>query len=170
MSSKQEISIIAAMAENGVIGRGGELPWRLPDEMRYFVRTTTGHTVIMGRKTFESFGNPLPNRRNIVITRDLAYTPPGGAEVAHSVGGALALAAGDERVFIAGGGEVYRQALPLADRLYLTVVHGAPEGDTHFPPFDEAQWELVEQTRHDADDRHAFPFTCRVYDRRRGRD
>lgn len=158
------ISLIAAMGENRVIGRDGDLPWHLPDEMRYFVRTTTGHTVIMGRKTFESFGHPLPRRRNIVITRDRAFAPQ-GAEVAHSLSDALAMAAGDGEVFIAGGGEIYRQALPRADRLYLTVVHASPAGDTRFPAFDDSGWKRTQQTHHPADDRHAFAFTFHIYER-----
>lgn len=163
-SGRASVALIAAMAENRVIGRDGELPWRLPDEMRFFVRTTRGHTVVMGRRTFESFGQPLPNRRNIVVTRDRSYAPA-GAEVAHSLEDALALAAEDAEVFVAGGAEIYRQSLPRADRLYLTLVHGQPQGDTLFPEFDEADWRLVEQTRHEADDRHAYAFTIQVYDR-----
>lgn len=159
------IIIIAAMAENRVIGRDGDLPWRLPDEMRYFKQTTTGHVVIMGRRTFESFGNPLPNRRNIVVTRQRDYTPQ-QAVVAHSLDEALALAADAPQVFIAGGAEIYRAALPIAERLLLTIVHATPEGDTRFPEFDENEWVLVDERRHEADERHAHAFTFRTYDRR----
>ena len=159
------IIIIAAMAENRVIGRSGDLPWRLPDEMRYFKQTTTGHVVIMGRRTFESFGNPLPNRRNIVVTRSLRYTPE-QAVVAHSLDEALSLAADAPQVFIAGGAEVYREALPVTERMLLTLVHATPEGDTHFPEYDPAEWVRVDQRRHEADDRHAQAFTFQTFDRR----
>ncbi len=158
------LSLIAAMSENRVIGQDGALPWRLPLDMRHFKDLTTGHTVIMGRKTFETLPAALPNRRNIVMTRDASYHPD-GAEVARSLDDALQRAAGDDEVFVAGGGEVYRLALPRADRLYLTFVHISVDGDTHFPPFDDRQWRLVRDERHEPDDRHAHAFSFRTYER-----
>src|SRR5262245_37513826 len=127
------ISLIAAMAENGVIGRGGQLPWRLEADLARFKQLTMGHTVIMGRKTWESIGRPLPGRRMIVVTRQGRYAAD-GIEVAGNLEAALEAArvAGEEEAFIIGGAEVYRQALPLADRLYMTLVLAEIEGDTKF--------------------------------------
>lgn len=161
------------MSENRVIGRAGNLPWRLPDEMKHFMRLTTGHTVVMGRITFESINRkPLPNRRNIIVTRNSDYTAP-GVVAAPSVEAAIDLAsepaAGHQPpatdVFICGGEQVYREALPLADRLYLTIVHAQLEGDAHFPEFDETDWSLTDRVRHDADEKHAYAFTFHCYER-----
>jgi dihydrofolate reductase len=149
-----------------VIGRDNALPWRLPADMRHFKSLTTGHTVIMGRRTYDSLGEPLPNRRNIVVTRDRARRFA-GAEVAHGLDEALALAAGDDQVFVAGGADIYRLALPRAERIYLTVVHAAVEGDTLFPELDLDDWRLEEDIRHAADGQHAHPYSFRVYHRRR---
>ncbi len=152
------ISIIVAMDANGVIGRDNALPWRLPEDLKRFKQLTMGHALVMGRRTFESIGRPLPGRKNIVVTRRRDFHPV-GAVVAHSLDEALAAANGDE-VFIAGGGEVYRQALPLADRMYVTAVEGTHEGDTFFPPFSAAEWELASDEPHEG-------FRFRVYERRR---
>jgi dihydrofolate reductase len=161
------VNIIAAMAENRVIGNQGQLPWRLPDEMKHFVRLTTGHTVVMGRKTFESIGSkPLPNRRNIVLTRNPKYTAQ-GIEVTHDLIKAIMLAAPGDEVFICGGEKAYRDAIPLADNLYLTLVHTSPDGDAHFPDYDPADWQLIDQVRHEPDDRHAHAFTFHHYERLR---
>lgn len=159
------VSLIAAMAENRVIGRDGGLPWHLPDDLRYFQRLTRGHPLIMGRRTFASVGKPLPGRRTIVLSHDSSFRPE-GVEVVSDLPAALALVADAPEVFVAGGAEVYRTALPLADRLYLTVVHGRPEGDTRFPEFDSAEWTLIDDESHDADARHAFSFSFRRYERR----
>lgn len=166
------ISLIAAMSENRVIGRGGTIPWRLPDDLRFFMKKTTGHAVIMGRRTHESLDGALPRRRVIVLTRRGAPGGPGGrgpagAETAPSLETALALAAADAEVFIAGGEEVYRAALPRADRIYLTLVHAVVNGDTFFPEFDEGSWRLVEAIEHAADERHAHAFTFQTWERRR---
>lgn len=126
------ISIIAAMASNGAIGRDGGLPWHLPADLRRFRELTTGHTVIMGRKTFESIGRPLPERVNIVITRQAGFGEP-GVTVAGSLEEALSMASGEGEVFICGGGEIYLQALPLADRIYLTLIDRPFDGDAFFP-------------------------------------
>ncbi len=162
------VTLIAAMAENRVIGRGGGLPWRLPDDMRHFKRLTVDHTVIMGRKTFDEIKRPLDNRRNVVITRNPDFRPH-GATVVPSLAEALALGATEDEVFVIGGGEIYRLALPLADRLWLTVVHAEVVGDTTFPPFESDDWVLVSEEPHAADARHLHGFTIRRYDRVRRR-
>ncbi|UCG89424.1 MAG: dihydrofolate reductase [Gemmatimonadota bacterium] len=158
------ISLIAAVAENRIIGAGSALPWHLPADMRHFKELTTGHTVIMGRKTFETLNKPLPRRRNVIITRDRDYHP-GGVSVAHTLSEALSLAAGEREVFVAGGGEIYRLALPHANRLYLTVVHADFEGDTLFPEIDWTEWTLLEEERHEADENHAFSFSFKCFQR-----
>lgn len=126
------ISIIAAVASNGAIGRAGKLPWHLPADLRRFREMTVGHTIIMGRKTYQSIGRPLPERRTIVITGKADFTPP-GCLTAASLEAALDKAAGEAEVFICGGGEIYRQALPLVDRIYLTLLDSPYDGDTFFP-------------------------------------
>lgn len=163
------LSLVAAVSENGVIGRDGGLPWRLPDETRFFKELTTGHTVIMGRKTWDEIARPLRHRRNIVITRNVTWSAE-GAERAGSLAAALELAGGEALVFVIGGAEIYAQALPFAEKLYLTRVHAEVEGDTWFPPWDPADWQLVAETRHEADERHAYAFTIREYHRQRSDD
>jgi dihydrofolate reductase len=158
------VSLIAAVAENGTIGRAGGLPWHLPDDLRWFKQLTMGHAVVIGRRTYESVGRPLPGRRWIVLSRDPGFRPF-GAETAPDLGAALTRAGAGE-IFVAGGAAVYRVALPLADRLYLTVVHTDVAGDTRFPPVDFDDWTLVEERSHPADERHAHAFTFRTYERR----
>lgn len=159
-----KISIIAAMSENRVIGRDGALPWHLPADLARFKAITTGHTVIMGRRTFESVGKPLPNRRSIVITRNNDYQHE-GVLIAHSMDEALDHAAGEEEVFILGGQTIYETALPHVDCFYLTIVHATIEGDTFFPTFNFDDWKLVEDDRHEPDDRHAYALSFRRYER-----
>ncbi len=159
------VSLIAAVSDNGIIGRDGGLPWRLPADLRFFKLTTLGHTVIMGRNTWDELGKPLPNRRNIVVTRNKGREFP-GAERAPFLGTALAMAMAEDEVFVIGGGKIYAEALPLADRMYLTHVHAEIEGDTRFPEWDPAEWEVTSEERHEADERHAHAFTIRRYDRR----
>lgn len=158
--------MIAAVAENRVIGRGGTLPWHLPDDLRRFKQRTEGHTVIMGRRTFESLDGPLPNRPAIVVSRNRDLDV-GDAARAGSLDEALdiARARGEREVFILGGADIYALALPIADRLELTVVHAEVDGDTSFPEFDLADWTITEDQRHEADDRHAYAFSFRRYDR-----
>jgi dihydrofolate reductase len=158
------VSLVAAMAENRVIGKHGTLPWRLPDDLKFFKRLTVDHTVIMGRKTFDEIKRPLDNRRNVVITRNPAFHPH-GVTVVPSLAEALALGATEREVFVVGGGEIFREALPRADRLYLTVVHARVEGDTFFPEFDKDGWALESDERHEADEKHAFAFSFRTYRR-----
>jgi len=137
------ISIIAAVAENRAIGIHNRLPWHLPADLKYFRNKTLGHHVIMGRKNYQSIGKPLPQRTNIVITRDPGFDAP-GCVVVNSIDAALAAADGDPEVFIIGGAGIYAQSLPFADRLYLTLVHHSFEGDTYFP---ELEWALTSATR-----------------------
>jgi dihydrofolate reductase len=165
------VSAIAAVAENGVIGRNGDLPWHLPDDLKYFQRITKGHHVITGRKNYESIPpkyRPLSDRMNIVVSRNASYEAPGALVVdSLTTGLAIAQRANEKEAFIIGGGQIYREALTmrLVDRLYLTIVHSAVEGDTHFPPLDPGEWREVERTHHAADDRHAFAFSFVVMQR-----
>lgn len=157
------VSAIVAAAENNAIGKDNQLLWHLPNDLRFFKRTTTGHTVIMGRKTYESVGKPLPNRRNIIVTRQAGYTAD-GAEVVHSLAAALESCAGEEEVFVVGGAEIYQQALPIVNRIYLTRVHAALPGDSFFPQLDRQSWRRVSADRHPADDRHAYSYTFEIYE------
>lgn len=161
-----KVAVIAAVARNGVIGRAGRLPWRLPADLRRFRRLTWGRPVIMGRRTFLAIGRPLPGRRNIVLSRNPAFRPA-GVEVAGSFADALALAGAAPEVFVIGGEEVYREALARADRLYLTCVDAEVEGDVRFPAVDLRRWRLVEEEAHPADGEHPYPFVFRVYERLR---
>lgn len=161
-----KVTLIAAVAENRVIGRAGTLPWRLPDDLRRFKQRTAGHVVIMGRRTWESLDGPLPDRPAIVISRrrDLDV---GTATLAGGLDEALEIAAdrGEQEVFILGGADIYALALPVADRLELTVVHAEIEGDTYFPEFDLSAWTITEDERHEADERHEYAFSFRCYER-----
>lgn len=159
------VALVAAVAENGVIGRSGGLPWRLPDDLRHFKRLTMGHVLVMGRRTWASIGRALPGRRTIVLSRDPAF-PADGAACAPSLDAALAAASGARSVFVVGGASVYAAALPRADRIHLTRVHADVPGDVTFPDVDWSDWTLVEEKTHPADARHAFPFTICRYDRR----
>lgn len=161
-----EIALIVAMDEKSGIGYNNDLPWRLPDELRRFKQLTMGHHLIVGRKTYESIGRPLPGRRMIVLTRQPNYAAP-GCHLANSLESGLALAhqAGEDLVFIAGGSQVFAEALPLAKHLFLTRVHARLVVDTFFPDFDLAGWQLVECDHHPADHQHAYAFTFYHYQR-----
>jgi dihydrofolate reductase len=161
-----KLSIIAAMAENRVIGVNNTLPWRLPADLRHFRRLTTGHHVIMGRRNYESIGRPLPERTNIVVTRNRDYRAP-GCQVRHSLEEALRDAGGDPEVFVIGGAEIYRQALDKADRIYLTLVHATVPGDTFFPEFDPGDWSEISRTRHEADEKNPHACSFVIYDRKK---
>ncbi len=163
------LSILVAVAENGVIGRGGDLPWHLAADLGRFKRLTIGHAIVMGRKTWESIGRPLPGRRMVVVTRQAGYRAE-GVRVAAGLQQALEMAreAGDREPFVVGGAEIYRQALPLASRLYRTRVLADVEGDTYFPKFQEAEWRLVESDPHEADARNDHPFCFELLKRREG--
>jgi dihydrofolate reductase len=162
-----QISLIAAVAENYTIGRDGDLPWHLPSDLRWFVSHTKGKPIIFGRKTLDSLGEPLPSRRNIILTRQEDWSME-GCDVAHSIEDALEMATepGDvEEVMILGGGHVYEQFMDRADRFYLTVVHEQFEGDAHFPAFDMDQWEIRARRRVEADDDNPHDHTFYVLDR-----
>ncbi len=159
------IALVAAVAENDVIGLDGELPWHLPDDLKFFKRLTSGHVVIMGRKTFETVGHALPDRWNVIVTRNPQYHRA-DATVVHSIEEALQVTRGADHVFVVGGSEIYRLALPYADRMYLTIVHGEFEGDTVFPEFDTAEWKLEQDERREADAKHTYAFSFRRYDRK----
>jgi dihydrofolate reductase len=166
------ISMIAAVSENGVIGRNNDLPWHLPDDMKYFMQTTKGHCVIMGRKNYESIPEkfrPLPNRVNIVVTRQKDFKAP-GCLVVHSLSQALEKAEGlgPEEVFVIGGAEIYRQGVTLAAKLYLTEIRATIQGDVYFPAFDHTVWQEVSRIRHAIDARHEYAFDFVVYARKVG--
>lgn len=165
------IVIIAALADNGVIGDDNRLIWRLKTDLRRFRSLTVGQPVLMGRKTFASIGTPLPKRETIVLTRDRGFAHA-GVRVAHSLADALALArevgatTGAERIAVAGGADVYAQALPLADTLELTFVHASPSGDAHFPAWDRNAFELAASVDHPATPDDEYPFTFATFRRR----
>jgi len=159
------ISLIVAMAQNGVIGRDNALPWRLPEDLKRFRAFTLGKPILMGRKTFESIGRPLPGRVNLVLTRDRGWCAA-GVIVVHSVEQALAQAGASAELVAIGGAEIYRQVLPLARRMYLTHVHADVPGDRYFPDFDPTQWADVECSVHPADDEHAYRVTFVTLERR----
>jgi dihydrofolate reductase len=158
------ISIIAAMDRNRLIGRDNQLPWRLPADLAHFKKTTMGKPVVMGRKTFESIGKPLPGRTNIVLTHSLDFAAE-GVLAADSLESALEQAGDVAEVMVIGGGAVYRQALPLAQRLYLTLVDEAFEGDAWFPEIDPAQWREVERNSHGADERNPHNYSFVVLEK-----
>lgn len=155
------------MDQNRLIGADGALPWRLPDDMRWFRQQTMGKPVIMGRKTYESIPakfRPLPGRHNILLTRDETYTAE-GATVVHSVAAALDAAGDVAEIIIGGGAQIYAAFWPMTNRLYLTLVNGRFTGDTHFPAYDPADWQETFRQHHPADDRHAHAFTWRILER-----
>jgi len=158
------ISIIAALSSNRVIGRDGGLPWHLPDDFKHFVKTTRGKPVVMGRRTWESLEGPLPKRENIVVTRSRNYQAA-GARVVSSFRAALALLKDSEEVVVIGGAGLYRSALAIAERMYLTHIDAEIEGDTEFPEFDQSEWSEVAREVHEADDRHAYRFEIVTYQR-----
>lgn len=151
------LSVIAAVARNRVIGLDNALPWRLPEDLQHFRGLTMGHHIIMGRKTFESLGRLLPGRTSVIVSRQPEYKVP-GAKMASSLREAVAACDGDEEVFVIGGAELYRQALPLADRLYLTEIHAEFQGDAFFPEFDRAVWRESARERHVGANGLAFSF------------
>lgn len=162
------LSLIVAVSENGVIGRSGDLPWHLSADLRRFKQLTMGHTLVMGRKTYESIGRPLPGRSSVVITRNTAYHAQGCRTVS-SLDAALQVAGDDSELFVIGGQQIYRLALPYADRLYWTQVHAEIEGDTFFPEVDWDAWEIIENERHPADAKNEFAFSFQVYQRAKNR-
>lgn len=163
------ISLVVAVARNGVIGRDGKMPWHNPSELAYFKSVTMGKPIVMGRKTFQSIGRPLPARRNIVVTRDAAFRPS-GVEAASSLIEALALAATPPpgtpppgEIMIIGGGQIYAEALPMADRVYLTRIDAEPAGDAVFPALDPARWRAVSRRDLPMGPKDQYPATAFVY-------
>ncbi len=157
------ISLLFAMGKNHVIGKNNDLPWRLPEDLKWFKQVSTGHTVIMGRKTFESIGKPLPNRKNIIVTNDKEYKAE-GCIVTHSIEEALQQD-GDETIVI-GGAKIYEQVLDDADRLYMTYIDEEFEGDTFFPEYDESEWELTSKEKGIKDEKNPYDYYFCVYDRK----
>lgn len=156
-----KISLIAAMSENRVIGKDNQLPWHLPLDLKHFKALTLNKSVLMGRKTFESIGKPLPNRKNIILTRAPHFTPP-GCFVAHDLSEAYQLVDNDELMVI-GGHTLYEQTLNIADTLYITLIHAEIDGNIYFPKWDETLWKISESETHLADEKHPYPFTFLTY-------
>ena len=160
------VSLIVAVSSNGVIGREGGLPWYLPADLKHFKRTTMGHHLIIGRRTWEEVGKPLPGRTMVVVTRRQRFAPE-GAQVGRSVEAARELAAGDDVPGFGGGAQIYRIALArdLVDRIYLTRIHADVEGDTFFPEIDFDDWKLVSEEHHEADEKNEFDYSFLVSER-----
>ena len=158
------ISLVVAASENGAIGLDGQLPWRLPDDLRYFKRLTSGKPVLMGRTTYESIGRPLPDRLNIVMTRNKDFSAP-GCEIAASAEEAVELAGQADEIMVIGGATIYEQFESIADRIYLTRVHAHVDGDAFFATPDSAAWQQTSSEHHQADERHAYGFDFLVYER-----
>ncbi|MCO5948710.1 dihydrofolate reductase [Mucilaginibacter flavidus] len=156
------ISIVVAISENRAIGKDNKLLWYLPNDLKHFKAITSGHTVIMGRKTYESVGKPLPNRRNIIITRQDIQIE--GCEVVNSIKAALELCRTEREVFIVGGAEIYKQSLHLTDRIYLTVVHKQFEGDSFFPEIKKTDWLQVSREDHQPDEKNSLPYSFITYE------
>jgi len=159
------ISIIAAVSENGVIGKNNALPWKLPADLRHFKELTIGKPVIMGLKTFESIGKPLPDRTNIVLSKEKVEIP--GCTAVHSIEEALQAVGNAEEVMVIGGGSVYAQFLPKADRMYVTRVHAEVEGDTYFPVFNQNEWTEIERVNHEKDEQHPYSFSFVTLERKK---
>lgn len=160
-----ELHMIVAHARNGVIGKEGKLPWYLPEDLRYFKRTTLGKPVIMGRKTWETLGRPLPGRRNIVVTRQKDYVAE-GADVVGSIEAALSLVADAPIAFIMGGAQIYKESMPLVQVAHITYINADFEGDAFFTPLKDDEWTLTEEESFPATDAHPFSYSSRTYRRK----
>jgi dihydrofolate reductase len=167
------ISLIAALTENRVIGKNNDLPWHLPDDMKFFMKTTKGHAVIMGRKNYDSLPpkfKPLKDRFNIVVTRQSDLHAPGTVAV-HSLDDAFAQAKKydnpNDEIFVIGGAQIYTLAMPVANRLYLTEIKTTLDGDTHFPAFDSQEWKEISRKHHPADEKHLYAFDFVIYERKK---
>ncbi len=163
--NSQNVSWIVAVSENGVIGSDGDLPWHVSADLRRFRQLTTGHHIILGRKTFESIGRLLPDRTTVIVTRNPDYHFP-GALMASDVLSAIDSCVDDDQPFIAGGGEIYRASIDLVQSIFLTRVHAEVAGDTRLPPIDWNQWQQVQSERHAADSRNDFDYSFEIYRRR----
>lgn len=162
--SDTKITLIVAAAENNAIGKGNRMPWHLPNDFKYFKEKTLNHSVVMGRKTFESIGKPLPERRNIVMTKNTNYLHE-EVDVANNIDELLLYCRDEREIFILGGAEIYKQTLPLAHKVLLTRVHTTVDGDAFFPELPANEWKLISAEKHEKDDRHAFDYTFEVYER-----
>ena len=162
-----DISIIVAITENNIIGRDNGMPWHLPADLKYFRERTSGHHIVMGRKTFESIGGgrPLPNRISIIITKQKDYKAE-GCLIAHSLEEAIEIAKNEDELFIIGGKQIYDQSLALANKMYITRIHTSIDGDTSFPQYDENQWEMTSYTERDADEKNVYPLSFLVFEKK----
>jgi len=156
------ITLIAAVAENNALGKDNQLLWHLPDDFKRFKNITSGYHIIMGRKTFESFPKPLPNRTHVIITRQKNYQPE-ACLIVDSLAKAIAVCPKDEELFIIGGGEIYKQSIEMADKLDITRVHQTFDADTFFPEIDLTKWKLTSEEYHPKDEKHRFDFTFETY-------
>lgn len=159
------LSIIVAFDEHRLIGRNNGLPWHLPADLKHFKSITMGHSIIMGRRTFESIGKPLPGRHSVVVTRKRGYSQE-GITVAHSLEEALNLCSGEEEVFVIGGAQIFEQAMPLASKLYITKIHHVFEGDTFFPEIPQDRWELISKEDHESDEKNSRAYSFLTYRRK----
>lgn len=161
------ITLIAAIAENNALGKDNKMMWHLPDDFKHFKTRTSGHYIIMGRKTFESFPSALPNRTSVIITRQSDYKAPEGCIVVGSLDEAIKACPQDEEVFVIGGGEIYNQSIEIADKLDLTRVHAAfDDADAFFPKIDQKKWELINQVFHPKDEKHKYDMAFQIFIRR----
>ncbi|RAS71932.1 type 3 dihydrofolate reductase [Priestia endophytica] len=159
------ISFIVAMDDNNLIGKDNALPWHLPADLAYFKKVTTNHTIVMGRKTYESIGRPLPNRKNVVLTHSTSFQEE-GVTVIHSLDELKEMAnRSNEELFIIGGARLYEQLLPVADRLYVTHIRATFDGDTHFPVFSKEEWKIIDSEEHKKDEKNACDYEFVVYER-----
>lgn len=163
---KQRVSLIVAMANNRVIGANNTLPWHLPADLKHFKALTMGHHIVMGRKTYESIGKPLPGRTSIVVTHNANYSVP-DVIVMNSLEAAISACEGDAEIFVIGGAELYRQAIDLADRIYLTEIDADISGDAQFIELDRTMWQETERVSHAPDEKNAHTYHFVVYDRKR---
>lgn len=165
LNPQSRLSIIVAMANNRVIGANNTLPWHLPADLKHFKSLTMGHHMIMGRKTYESIGKPLPGRTSVVVTRNADYSVP-GVIVTSSLEAAISACGDDEEIFVIGGAELYRQAIDLADRIYLTEIDADIPGDAHFTEFDRKTWQETGRVSHTPDEKNRYFYHFVVYDRK----
>ncbi len=161
------ISSIVAMNARRIIGLNNQIPWYLPADLKFFKKTTQGHHILMGRKCFESIGNPLPGRTNIIVTRD-PYFIVSNCLIAHSIEEGILLAKknGEQELFIIGGGEIYNQSMPYWNKLYLTIVDYSGPGDTYFPEIQLSEWNLLSEERHDKDEKNAYPYSFQIFEKK----
>lgn len=161
------ISMIVATGKERVIGQDNQMPWHLPADLAYFKKVTGGQTIVMGRKTFESIGRALPNRRNIVLTTSPSFQAE-GCEVVHSISDILTIGKNEKELFIIGGSKLYEEMMPYADRLYITHIHHSFEGDRYFPHYDEDEWTIVSCEKGHSDEKNPYNYEFVVYDRKEG--